>query len=137
MQSISVGDVVFGADTEVAHALYVGSKGILSHGSFNLRKFVTNSTSLQKSIDAQEATPTLTTSANTIGDHVEIEASEETYVESTLPINQHSCPDEQKALGVCWNSPCDQLVFSLDGIVETAMRLDPTKRNVVSLTGQI
>ena len=122
MQSIYVDDVVFGADTEEdAYALYVGSKGILSHGSFNLRKFVTNSTSLQKSIDAQEATPTLTASANTIGDHVEAEASEETYVESTLPINQHSCPDEQKVLRVRWNVPCDQLVFSLDGIGETAM----------------
>ena len=40
-------------------------------------------------------------------------------------------------LGVHWNVPCDQLVFSLDGIAETATRLDPTKRNVVSLIGQI
>ena len=43
MQSIYVDDVVFGADTEDAHALYASSREILSHGSFNLRKFATNS----------------------------------------------------------------------------------------------
>ena len=57
-------------------------------------KFVTNPPSLQKWIDAQEATPTLTTSAKTIGDPVEVEASEETYVETTLPVNRHSCQTE-------------------------------------------
>ena len=39
-----VDDVVFEVDTEEnAHALYVNSKEIPSHGSSNLRKFVTNS----------------------------------------------------------------------------------------------
>lgn len=127
-----VDDVVFGADTEEdANALYTNSKEILSHGSFNLRRFVTNFPSLQKSIASQEATPTSTTSDNTVGD------PKRPYVESTLPINQHSCPDEQKVLGVRWNVPCDQLVFSLDGIAQTATQLDPTRRNVVSLIRQI
>jgi hypothetical protein len=40
-------------------------------------------------------------------------------------------------LGVPWNVPRDQLVFSLDGVAETAKRLNPTKRNVISLIGQI
>ena len=137
MQAIYVDDVVFGADTEdETHALYRGSKEILSHGSFNLRKFVTNSPSLQETIDAQEATPISTRSTEAEGDPVEVKASEETYVGATLPIiyNHH---DEQKVLGVRWNVPCDQLVFSLDGIAETATHLDPTKRNVISLAGQI
>ena len=98
MQSMYVDDVDFGADAEDAHALYASSKEILTHGSFKLCKFVTNPPSLQKWIDAQEATPTLTTSAKTIGDPVEVEASEETYVETTLPVNRHSCPDKQKVL---------------------------------------
>ena len=54
MESIYVDDVVFVADMEDnAYTLYTSSKEILSHGSFNLRKFVTNSPSLQKLIDAQ------------------------------------------------------------------------------------
>ena len=88
MQSMYVDDVVFGADTEEdARDLYVSSKEMLSHGSFNLRKFVTNSPSLQRSIDAREATPTLIRSTKTTGDPTEVEASEESYIETTLPIN--------------------------------------------------
>ena len=61
MESIYVDDVVFGADTEEdASTLYASSKEILSHGSFNLWKFVTNSALLQKFIDAQEVTHTST-----------------------------------------------------------------------------
>lgn len=128
----------FGADTEEdAHTLYASSKEILSHGSFNLRKFVTNSSSLQMLIDAKEATSTLIRNSKATGDPLEVEASEETYVESTLPINHHTCPNEQKVLGVRWNIPCDQLVFCLDNITETATQLEPTKRSVISLIGQI
>ncbi len=36
--------------------LYARSKEILSHGSFNLRKFTTNATALQTLVDVQEAT---------------------------------------------------------------------------------
>lgn len=45
MESIYVDDVVCRADGE--EAIYAESKEILSHGSFNLWKFVTNSPSLQ------------------------------------------------------------------------------------------
>lgn len=56
MQSIYVDDMVCGADLEdKAYALYAGSKEILGHGSFNLRKFVTNSCTLQQRIDVEEA----------------------------------------------------------------------------------
>ena len=104
------------------YALYAGSKEILGHGLFNLQKFVTNSCTLQQQrIDVEEANlrqenvETRTTST-------EAEASEETYVEATLPTDQSSGPGEQKVLGVRWNVLQDQLVFELQGIVETAMR---------------
>jgi hypothetical protein len=80
-------------------------------------------------IGAQEAAPKSTKNAEV----PEIEVSEETYAESILPINPHSCPDEQMVLAVRWNVASDQLVFCQDGIVLTATQLDPTKRNVVSL----
>ena len=138
MQSIYVDDVVCGADLEdEAYALYAGSKEILGHGSFNLRKFVTNSCTLQQRIDVEEANLRQEKNVETRTTPTEVEASEETYVEATLPADQSSGPGEQKVLGVRWNVLQDQLVFELQGIVETAMRLDPTKRNVVSLIGRV
>ena len=56
-RSIYVDDIIAGADSEDdAFRLYVESKEVLSHGSFNLRKFLSNSPLLQNQIDAREAT---------------------------------------------------------------------------------
>ena len=89
---------------------------------------------LHKLIDAQEVTPTSKTIAGT---SVTVEALEETYTESTLPISTSNSPDKHKVFGIQWNVTQDLLVVSLDGIEATAAQLNPTKRNVISLIGQI
>ena len=68
-------DVVCGADLEKeTYSLHTDSKEILSHGSFNLRKFITNFPSLQKKIEANLVQKeSMNASSN-------IEVSEETYV---------------------------------------------------------
>ena len=50
---------------------------------------------------------------------------------------QQTHPNDQRVLGVPWNVNDDQLMFSLAGIAETAVRLEPTKRSVISLISQI
>ena len=134
MQSTYVDDVIFGADTEEeAYTLYMNSKEIFAQGSFNLRKFVTNLQSLQETVDAQATTPMTTE----LTDVPTVEASEESYSQSTLPVNPHGTSHgKQKVLGVHWDVTRDQLVFTLEELAEIAARLEPTKRNVVSLTGQ-
>ena len=55
LQSLYVDDLVSGADTErEAYELFRRSKEMLSSGSFNLRKFTTNSPQLQDTIDKTE-----------------------------------------------------------------------------------
>ena len=52
-RSIYVDDVTYGAsDDDAAFELYVKSKKVLAEGGFNLRKFVSNSQSLQRRIEA-------------------------------------------------------------------------------------
>ena len=100
IQSTYVDDVIFGADTEEeAYSLYMSSKEIFAQGSFNLRKFVTNVQSLQKAMDAQENTLRRTEPANV----PTVEASEQSYSQSTLPIS--TSHGEQKVLGVSRSSP--------------------------------
>ena len=121
-ESTYVDDVIFGADTEAeAYELYRSSKEVMSHGQFNLRKFVTNMPSLQSSINAQE-----NELSNTSPPGIESAGAETIYPSS-----------QQKVLGVSWDLVDDQLIFSLESFVETASLLIPTKRNVVSLVGQI
>ncbi len=139
-RSIYVDDVVCGADNEdEAYALYSGSKEILSHGSFNLRKFVTNSPTLQEKIRTEEEKQGRGEGLKDQVKALEVEPMEETYIETTIPTE---CPfdpgpGEQKVLGLRWNVPHDQLVFDFCGIVEAAAGLDPTKRNVISLVGRV
>ena len=53
--SLYVDNVVTGAkDEEEAYQLYLESKSVFREGGFNLRKFVTNSDSLQLKIDEKE-----------------------------------------------------------------------------------
>ena len=55
-RSIYIDDLAYGADTEdLAYELYCESKSLLREGGFNLRKFVTNATHLQRKIDQHES----------------------------------------------------------------------------------
>ena len=52
LRSIYVDDLSFGAeDSDDAFELFQTSKKLLAEGGFNLRKFITNSKSLQERID--------------------------------------------------------------------------------------
>ena len=51
--------------------------------------------------------------------------------------NQRTSSDKKKVFGVPWNVAHDQLTFNLKGITNTALHLDPTKRNIVRLIGKI
>ena len=113
-RSIYVDDVVCGADQEQeAYTVYASAKEILSHGCFNLRKFVTNSASLQALVDSQEATGTPGTKSE-----AQVMEADETYVEATLPASTNKHPAEHKVLSVRWDTTLDQLVFSMDAILE-------------------
>ena len=135
MQSIYVDDVVSGVDCDDdAYTLYKTSKEILSHASFNLRKFATNSSTLQDRINREEPPQKINSSQQINLPHVE--ALEESYVEATLPTEITNGPGEQRILGICWRVQLDQLVFEFSGIASAAALLMLTKRNVISIIGR-
>ena len=85
LQSTYVDDVVGGADDEEqAYQFYQGSKELLLDGSFNLRKFVTSSHSLQTKIDRREAETQLVPVVNR--SLMKTEPFDETYIDTTIPI---------------------------------------------------
>lgn len=135
LQSIYVDDVVSGADSEEeAYTLYSTSKEILSHASFNLRKFVSNSASLQDRVEMDERRFKIDSSSQQ--KIVEVEPLDETYVEATLPTGVSSGLGEQKVLGVRWSIQTDQLLFEFSDVANIAKLLSPTKRNVISIIGR-
>lgn len=130
-RSFYVDDVVTGAnDEDEAFELYETSKKVLMEGGFNLRKFCTNSTSLQTRIDDKETSAGQSPASSISGE------AEETYANSTLGPAQDTQLGERKVLGIRWDTATDQLVVSLEDIALLAERLDPTKRAIVSLVGK-
>ncbi|XP_003391348.1 PREDICTED: uncharacterized protein LOC100639084, partial [Amphimedon queenslandica] len=106
LQATYVDDIITGARTETeAEELYTIGKKLLQKGGFNLRKFVSNSSELQKKISQKE-----------IGK------------EGIVALVRGS----QKVLGVLWNVDTDELVFDLRDISREANEISPTKRRVVS-----
>ena len=102
-----VNDVItWGNDEAGAYQLYRASKEILKTGGFNLRKFCSNSSSLQVQIDVNEATEQHI--------HPHTIETEETYASSVLSPNQSVHDGERKVLGVLWNLSTYQLIVSLD-----------------------
>ena len=132
LRSTYVDDIVTGADSEEqAFELYTDAKGILQHGGFNLRKFITNSSTLQHQVghedEAKKPSDGLTGSKHL----------EQTYAESTLGNVQSTKPGEHKILGVRWDPDTDQLIFDFDNVTQIASTIEPTKRNIVSTVGKL
>ena len=128
LHSTYVDDIVSGANTEAeAFALYSQAKELFRRGGFNLRKFLTNSKSLQQLINKAEGESTLPDT---------IDPSVETYAHASLGTHSPKDPGECKVLGVLWNPSSDSLVFDFSELARAAADLQPTKRNLVSLVGR-
>lgn len=118
-------DIAAGADTEGhAYKLYSDSKTMFKEGGFNLRKFVTNSSDLQRKIDENEHSTQLPPTDHSQND-------EELYTKLTLGTTQKVRTGETKVLGVRWNPATDSLIFDFSDVASQVVNLEPTKRHVV------
>ena len=146
LRSIYVDDLSSGAaDNNAAYELYLKCKLRLAEGGFNLRKFMSNSGQLIERIQQNEAhisAPAI--SAN--NDHMRspsdlskedsVIEEDKTYAKSMLGTTEETSGAEQKVLGVRWNFVSDQFVLDLREIATLARKIEPSKRNVVSVTAK-
>ena len=131
-RSIYVDDVAYGADSEhQAHQLYLESKSLLMSGGFNLRKFVTNSTPLQRKIDDQEAR------TQTMSQPPAADQDQESYTKSTLGSSSRVDDGEQRILGIRWGYTTDCLLFDMKDLALHASKLNPTKRGIVGVASRV
>ena len=106
--STYVDDIITGSDSDEAEFdLYTQAKDMFRAGGFNLRKFVTNSPSLQHQINLHEGTPT----PDSVQGH-----SDETYAKTTLGTQSVERTGDLKILGVSWNPGDDNLLFDVSNL---------------------
>ena len=89
-----------------------------------MRKFASNSSSLQLKVIQSEATsqPSAT--------------EEETFTQVMLGDNLKLQENEQKVLGVKWNASEDRLAYSFEALIRAAESTEPTKRGIISTIGR-
>ena len=132
--SIYVDDLTSGAATEEdAVVLSVKAVSLLAEVGFNLRKFVTNSQTLQKHLlysDYQSTFISVMTSSS--GKSVALD--DESYTKNTLGDKLH-VPECVKVLEIKWRPTDDQLVGDLSTLPLKQLR--PTKRNIIGNSARI
>ena len=132
MRSIYVDDVSAGADDDdSAFQFYTRSKDILAEGGFNLRKFVSNSTSLSHCIKLMEQE-----NEGVMHDESNVVEEDKSYTKDVLGSKQHS-DGEHKILGVKWNFVQDTLIFDLNELTIVMTKLNATKRQIVGITARL
>ncbi|KAK6181726.1 hypothetical protein SNE40_009523 [Patella caerulea] len=131
LRSIYVDDFTSGAQSEdEAFELYKSAKSKLLDGGFNLRKFKTNSSTLQTKIDECESNRN-----NSEQVDKSIQEDDESYAKLMVG-SQSESSENLKILGVEWNPSTDEFVYNLEGISQLANSVLPTKRNVVSISAK-
>ena len=96
----------------------------------NLRRFITNVPHLQQKIDEKEEV--LKTPDDSLGAHDSLK----TYAKEALRTGQSIQSGEQKVLGARWNPATYRLCYDVGEFAHLAKKLEPTKRNVISVVGR-
>ena len=127
LSSIYVDDLVSGCnDAQSTYEFYLKSKVRLASAGFRLRKFVTNSEELRCRI---------------LDDEVPVEKQtdseeDQSYAKTSLGVKVSNDPGSTKVLGVLWDVLQDELLFDIGEVADAMEPLEPTKRNLVSITAK-
>ena len=129
--SLYVDDLTCGAkDEEAAYQLYSKAKFRLAQAHFNLRKFRTNSHSLQQQVDSHENQQKKSPPAITEDDL--------SYAKAALGVKGEDGREEQKILGVRWDYREDRLILGTEELErQLEKQATPTKRDVVAAAAKI
>ena len=134
MNSLYVDDVNSGGHSiEEVMQLYEKSKQLMAEGAFHLRKWHSNSEEVMSRIQQMEA-------VNIDSKEIEKPLSEEdqSFAKTTLqPGEKHHKSEENKVLGLSWDSDRDMIVFKFSELAQLASELSPTKRNVLKIVAKI
>ena len=129
--SLYVDDLITGEESDdKAFELSVKAKSIMKRGAFNLRKWKTNSSDLQKRLDQCEVNTT--TKPNPVTEE------DESYAKTvTGPSIDPKNESTVKVLGSIWNTTSDELEFNLSDLAKQAQLLPPTRRSLLKISAKI
>ena len=129
LEGFYVDDLVSGGNTnEEAFELYNKARLRMEDGGFRLRKWKTNDPKLRRRIEQSEQSMNPSKVIPTLEE-------DETYAKSKL--DPQSGTKGEKVLGLGWNIEHDTIHFNFEHISQKKERLEPTKRNLLSLLSSL
>lgn len=132
--SLYVDDLLAGvSDVQEGFEVYQQSKELMAKGSFNLRKWNSNSSVLLQRINNEEGA---VVQSNKEEANQPIEEEDESFTKSTIGPNQVS-DKLVKTLGVCWDTESDEMSFDFKELIEYANTLKVTKRSLLKLSAKV
>ena len=124
-------DLSCGSSTvEEALEIYRKSKVIMQKGGFNLRKWCSNNAQVLQEINKLEMPE-----QNIKLEGSKIVEDDESY--SKYAIGEPSGSENNKVLGVKWDSDADQIKLELTHVVEYSKSIPRSKRSVLSIAAKI
>ena len=119
LESFYVDDLICGgSDDNEAYNHYTFARDILSHASFNLRKFITSSQALRDKMKQALTHPRK---------DICVDSSDSSDIDSASSADLLNKPEEHKVLGVRWNIQSDQFVFDFVYNCNNYRHLNPYK----------
>jgi hypothetical protein len=127
-----VDDFISGADDEKkVFDLTNSAKTVMKRGTFNLRKWNTNSSSVQEKL------PEMDIHMKTAPKHSSVNVVDQSYSESVMCKYIGVTNGSVKVLDTIWNKSSDGLEFKFTDLVEEAKALPATKRSLLKVIGKI
>ena len=124
LEDLYVDDATSGANTITeGKKIYDLAKSILLEAGFDLRKWVTNNSTLQKYFNQKENL--------LFKNHSFEEKDDYTFLESQIKFVRN---DLKRVLGVQCDTQNDELVFHFSSLIDLARSLETTKRNVLKIS---
>ena len=131
LSSIYVDDISFGSNgVQPTYDLYQKAKSRLKEGGFCLRKFITNSEELRHLIAVNEQYSESPTN------DILVKEESQSYTKCALGARAAEADGQHKILGVQWDFIRDQFIFNIDEVACHMKKVEPTRRNAVSLSAR-
>jgi hypothetical protein len=134
-ESFYVDDLITGAwDDSGAVEIYEKANKMTKDGGFNLRKWTSNSTTLQERVTRDEE-------MQATGSNMP-EGPDESNMNGRKTLSERYCPSETergyvKVLGLTWNVKTDQFEYDFSKLLGYMEALPVTKRSVLKLSAKI
>ena len=139
LKSLYVDDFVGGEDSDdLVFEMFKNLKSSFKSGGFNMRKWVSNSTLVQKRIEQHERDSPLDVETSTKSvEECKIQEEDQTFSSSQFGEKCNPCSVRCKVLGIGWDTESDLFSLNLASPIETNNGCPITKRSILAATSKL